>query len=514
MNTLDFLNIATAICPERECVVFEGKRFTFAEVSRRADRLAGALAGLGVRKGERVAMLQVNCHQYLEAYYAVAKVGAIFVPLNFRAKAIELSHVLNNVAPSVLLVGERYLDLVSGIRQEVPCRRYVSIDRACSGMLYYETLIEGCHPCGSCPVEDRDQTLLMATAGTSAHPKVVPLTHDNLSYYVLSNVEPASPDLAEKNLLAVPLCHIAGFQAMLAAVYGGRTLLMLRQFEVREWLETAQRERATRAMLVPTMLKQIVDQPDFASFDLSHLRVVTYGGARMPLEVISKARRAMPWVRFINAYGQTETAATISALDLGEQPAEGQGDEKALKRLTSIGKPMPGIEMKVVDDDAGELPAGEVGEILVRGPQVSKGYWGDLADSDRMVSANGWHPTGDTGYRDEDGYFYVTGRKDQLIIRGGENICPEEVEEMLYQYSKVKEVVVIGVPDPEWGEQPRAVVVLEEGQEASEEEVIEFCRETLSSFKIPRSVVFVAELPRSPAGKVLRRKVKELYGQA
>jgi acyl-CoA synthetase (AMP-forming)/AMP-acid ligase II len=365
-----------------------------------------------------------------------------------------------------------------------------------------------------CEIGDEDITILMYTAGTTGRPKGVPLRHNAFVTYALDNVDPASPEIEEKNLLSVPLYHVAGIQAMLAAVYGGRTLVLMRQFEVKEWMETVERERAMRAMLVPTMLKRVIDDPDFKKYDLTSLKIVTYGAAPMPFEVIHKAIQVMPWVRFINAFGQTETASTITMLGPEDHVIEGTVEEreKKLKRLTSsIGRPLPDVEVKIVDEQGKALPALEVGEIVVRGPRVMTGYWGDKEKTSKAIDTEGWLHTNDMGWVDEEGYIYLSGRADDMIIRGGENISPEEVEGLLYSHPKIEEAAVIGVPDPEWGQQPSALVVLKKGETATPDEIIEFCRARLAGFKRPRSVVFVDSLPRNPMGKVLRRVLREQY---
>jgi acyl-CoA synthetase (AMP-forming)/AMP-acid ligase II len=516
MNTTDFLSIANAICPDRDCMVFEGKRWTYAQTNDRVNRLANALVKLGVRKGDRIGILQVNCHQYIESYYAAAKLGAIFVPLNFRAKADEIAYMITNAEARVLFVGSRYLDLINQILPQLKMvKECISIDS--KNRLYYEDLIQSAsseEPYFE--IGDEDISILMYTSGTTGRPKGVPLRHNAFVSYVLENVEPASPDIEERNLLTVPLYHVAGMQAMLAAIYGGRTLVMMKQFEVKEWIETIQREKATRAMLVPTMLKRVIDDPDFGKYDLSSIKVITYGAAPMPFEVINKAIQVMPWVRFINAFGQTETASTITTLGPEDHIIEGTEEqrEKKLKRLaSSIGRPLPDVEVKIVDDEGKTLPPLEVGEILARGSRIMTGYWRDEQKTSQVMTGDGWLRTGDMAWMDEEGYIYLTGRGDDMIIRGGENISPEEVENVLHSYPKVEEAAVIGVPDPEWGQEPRAVVVLKKGETATQEEIIEFCHSKLSGFKRPRSVVFIDALPRNPMGKVLRKKLREEYGR-
>ncbi len=516
MNTTDFLSIANAICPERDCMVFEGKRYTYAQTNERANRLVNALVKLGVEKGDRVGILQVNCNQYIETYYAAAKLGAIFVPLNFRAKAEELAYMITNAEAKILFVGSRYLELIHQIRPQLGMvKECISIDSK-EGP-YYENLIQSVSSEELySEIGDEDITILMYTSGTTGRPKGVPLRHNAFVSYVLENVEPASPEIEERNLLTVPLYHVAGIQAMLAAIYGGRTLVMMKQFEVKEWIETIQQEKATRAMLVPTMLKRVIDDPSFHKYDLSSLKVITYGAAPMPFEVINKAIKLMPWVRFINAFGQTETASTITTLGPEDHIIEGTEEEKEkkLRRLSSsIGKPLPDVEVKIVDEEGKTLSSLEVGEILARGPRIMTGYWQDEQKTSQVMMEGGWLRTGDMGYMDEEGYIYLTGRGDDMIIRGGENVSPEEVEEVLHSHPKIDEAAVIGVSDPEWGQEPRAVVVLKKGETTTQDEIIEFCRTRLAGFKRPRSVVFLDSLPRNPMGKVLRKKLREEYGQ-
>jgi len=518
MNTTDFLSIASAICPDRDALVFEGRRQTYSQTSERVNRLGNALAALRVKKGDRIAILQVNCPELIEVYFAVAKLGAIFVPLNFRAKADELSYMLENSSSKVLLAGTRYVSMVHDMRESLSTvEHFVSIDSQEKDMQFYGKLIDSSSSEEVVSdIGDDDVTILMYTAGTTGRPKGVPLRHNGFVSYVLDNVEPASPDTEERNLLTVPLYHVAGIQAMMAAFYGGRTLVLMRQFEVKEWMETVQKEQATRAMLVPTMLKNVIDHPDFMKYDLSSLKVITYGAAPMPFEIISKAIQAMPGVRFINAFGQTETASTITTLGPEDHIIEGTEAEKAkkLKRLgSSIGRPLPDVEVKIIDDQGNELLPSQVGSIVARGPRVMSGYWQDEEKTAKAFTPDGWLITGDKGWKDEDGYIFLAGRGDDMIIRGGENISPEEVENVLYSYPKVEEAAVIGVPDPEWGQQPRAVVVLKKGESATADEIMEYCREKLASFKRPRSVVFIDALPRNQLGKVLHKALREQYGQ-
>lgn len=516
MNTTEFITITAAICPDKDAVVFEGKRYTYNQLNLRTSRLGNALSRLGVKKGDRVAALMVNCNQCIETYFACAKLGAIYVPLNFRAKGSELTYMTNTAEAEVLLVGERYLELVHSIKNDAPTvKNFISVDKPQAGMLYYDELLEsGSDEDIFTDIPDDDMTILMYTAGTTGFPKGVMLTHQSFSLYVLDNVTPPDPETEEKNILTVPLYHIAGIQAMMAAVFGGRTLVIERQFEPTEWMGLVQQEKVSRAMMVPTMLKQLIDHPRFKDYDLSSLKVITYGAAPMPVEVIKKAIELLPNVSFINAFGQTETASTITSLSPEDHVITGVSEaerDKKLKRLSSIGKPMSDVEMKVVNEDGKELPPNEVGEIIARGPRVMAGYWKDEEKTKKTIDKDGWVHTGDMGYRDEDNYFFLAGRATDLIIRGGENISPEEVENVIWKHPKIDDVAVIGIPDDEWGEVPKAVCVLKEGEQATPEEIIEHCRQALASYKRPRSVEFIKELPRNSVGKVLKKELRERY---
>lgn len=516
MNTAEFLSITTLICPDKEATIFEGERYTFSQLNDRVNRLGNALSKLGVQKGDRVAMLQVNTNQCPEVYFAVAKIGAIYVPLNFRAKGSELTYMLNSSESSTLFMGQRYVDLVNSIKPELnTVKNIISLDSQSEGMLYYEDMIASSSADEIfTEIDDNDTTILMYTAGTTGFPKGVMLSHNSFSIYVLENVSPADTETVEKNILTVPLYHVAGIQAMMAAIYGGRTLVMERQFEPKEWMGLVQAEKVNRAMMVPTMLKQLMGHPEFSKHDLSSLKVITYGAAPMPLEVIKKAVEVFPGVGFINAFGQTETASTITTLSPEDHALTGTEEEKEkkLKRLSSIGRAMSDVEMKIIDEEGNELPQGEVGEIVARGPRVMAGYWKDKEKTEKTIDKDGWVHTGDVAYRDEDGYFFLAGRATDMIIRAGENISPEEVEAVLQAYEKVDDVAVIGVPDEDWGEVPMCVCVVKKGETCTPEELMEYCRANLASFKRPRSVVFVDELPRNPMGKVLKRVLREQYG--
>jgi acyl-CoA synthetase (AMP-forming)/AMP-acid ligase II len=517
MNIAELLAISSAICPDRLAIIFEDNQYTFSQLYERVNRLANALAKLGVKKGDRVALLQVNCNECVEVCFATAKLGAIYLPLNFRAREDEQEFMINFAEVHTLFTGKRYFDLVDATRAKLPSvKNFISLESPHTGMLTYDDLINS-SPADeiSVHVDDEDTAILMYTAGTTGKPKGVMLSHNSFTVYVLDNVSPPDPEIAEKNILTVPLYHVAGIQAMMSAIYGARTLVMQRQFEAQSWMELVAKEKVNRAMMVPTMLKQLMDHQMFGKYDLSSLKVITYGAASMPISVMKRALEAFPGVNFINAFGQTETAATITMLTPEDHVITGNSEEreKKLKRLSSIGRPLPDVEMKIVDPSGKELPPGEIGEIVTKGPRVMTGYYKDEEKTASTIDKDGWVHTSDMGYCDEDRYFYLAGRSSDLIKRGGEFISPEELENVIVTHPKIEDVAVIGLYDEEWGELPKAICVLKKGQTCDDSEIMEYCRTRMASFKRPRSVVFVDELPRNALGKVVKKELRDKYGK-
>ena len=515
MNTTEFLNITSLIVPDRTAIVFDGKRFSFQELEERVKKLANALAGMGVRAGDRIASMQVNCNENIETYFAAAKLDAVYVPLNFRSRPEEIEYMINDSKPKILITGERYVSMVDDIKENLTSVDgfVVMDDASAEGWESYEQLLSTSSDEDMYPMGDEDDlTMVMFTAGTTGSPKGVMLSHDSFASYLLANVSPPDLESEEKNILTVPLYHIAGVQAVMAAIYGGRTLIIQRQFEPVEWMTLVQEEKANRAMMVPTMLKMLMDHQEFEKFDLSTLEVITYGAAPMPVEVIKRAISKFPGTFFINAFGQTETAATITMLPPEDHILEGSEEEieKKLNRLTSIGKPLSDVEVRIVNENGGEVDVGETGEIVAQGPRLMKGYW-NQQEATTEALRGGWLYTGDLGYFDEDGYIFLSGRAKDFIKRAGEMVSPEEVEQVLHSHPSIDEAAIIGVPDVDWGERVRAIVVAKVGATIDKEEVMAYCKDRMASFKKPESVVVVEELPRNPLGKVLKRVLREEF---
>ena len=485
---------------------------TYAELADRSNRLANALAERGVRAGDRIAVMDVNTPMHFEAYFAAARLDAIYVPLNFRGHGEEVGYPLRHAAPKVIAAGERYVSLIDGL--DASAELLLTNGSGSQGWDSLDALIYDADPDEMFfPEQPPEETaVLLFTAGTTGLPKAVMLSHASFTSFMLTSMDPPDPDTEESTILTLPLYHVAGLQAALAGVFGGRTIILQHQFEPHEWMALVQKYRVERALIVPTMLKQLLDHPEFDRHDLSSLRVVTYGGASMPPSLIERALPLLPGVQFINAFGQTETGSTIAMVPPEDHVLSGPPElvEKRRKRLSSIGRPLPDVEVRIVQEDGQDLPLGETGEIVARGPRLMRGYWGQ-PDATADTVHDGWLYTGDLGYQDEDGYIYLSGRAKDFIKRGGEMVAPEEVEHILHACPGVEECAVIGLPDETWGERVVAVVVSTPGVEPPEESLLDACQ-GLARFKRPEQVIFVGELPRNSLGKVLKNQLRAQLG--
>ena len=495
---------------DRTALVSGKTRLSYLETNAQANRLANALLNLGLKKGERVALLSPNRHQLVISEYGVLKAGLTAVPLNARLSMGEVVHMLNNSEASALILGPEYIEDLTRHQGEIETVRHlIAIAEAPPTMLDFETLLAGASPEEpEVEVGPNDLARLNYTSGTTGKLKAAMLTHRNRLCLARKHFFVEGMDIERDSVMCHvgPVTHASGGMILPVWWRGGCNLL-LPGFDLELLCQTIEKERVTHLFLVPTMINYLIAYPERERYDLSSLRTVVYGASPMPSERIKQALDIFGPV-LIQGYGQTETASGFIFLTKDDHQFE--GDPEKLKRLKSAGRPLPEIEVRVIDEEGRDVGPGEVGEIIERGDDSMLGYWQD-PDLTADTVRDGWIHTRDMATMDEGGYVYIVDRKSDMIISGGFNIYPSEVEQVLHQHPAVFEAAVVPVPDEQWGESVKAVVVLKPGQTAKAEEIVRFCKERLASFKKPKSVDFVDELPKNPYGKVLRRVIKQGY---
>ena len=507
MRTLrDMINDNARRYPNKIAFKFEAESYTFGQVNRRINSLTNALTDLGIGKGDRVGILAYNCPRYFELF-GLAKAGRVCVPLNHRSVGRELSYLINHSELSALVLESDFIDVVDSIRDELKgVREFVCLDGAVQNMRNYEQLIEGYPP--DEPTDDvgpDDPCTLFYTSGTTGSPKGAIHTHRSLVAEASIPHRGLNPD--DIVLCVMPFFHVGGSAAhMIPAFAAGATMVVPRRFDETLVLETIEKEKVSYVFLVPTMIIRLLEHPALDDHDLSSLRAVGYTGAPMPVEALRRGIARFGEV-FFQELGQTET---LNMTVLRREDHKLDGSPTILRRLESVGRPLGDGELRIVDGQGQDVPIGVAGEIVARSDRMMKGYW-NLPQETANMMRDGWLHTGDVGRMDEDSYIYLVDRKKDMIISGGENIYSREVEEVLYMHPAVMEAAVVGVPDEKWGESVKAFVVLKEGAGASEEEIIDFCREHLASYKKPRSVEFWGELPKTGSGKIKKDEIREPY---
>lgn len=498
MNLMLLLDMAASGQGDRVAVQNGDETLTYSELLAAAGSAAREIATSGAT---HVALLDVNSLALPIALFASAWAGVPFSPLNYRLTTEEIDGLLERVSPAYVITdAERAarLDGRDGLTV-VERRRFIGTARA------------GTPPEPSWSMDGDDIAVLLFTSGTTGAPKAAVLRHRHLVSYILGSVEFASAGEDDAALVSVPPYHVAGMAAIASSVYAGRRIVQLESFSPEGWVDLARRERITNAMVVPTMLVRIVDELERSGdVGLPHLRAISYGGAKMPLAVIEKAMQLLPDTGFTNAYGLTETSSTLTVLTPEDHRiAVASDDPDVRRRLSSLGRALPSVELEIRDEDGAAVPPGRTGEIHVRGEQISGEYLGQGS----RLDDDGWFPTRDGGWLDADGYLFLEGRIDDIIVRGGENISPGEVEDVLLTHDAVADCAVVGVPDEQWGEAVAAAVVAREGVAVSEADLQAWVRERLRSSRAPSRVVFRTELPYNETGKLLRRQVRaELAG--
>jgi acyl-CoA synthetase (AMP-forming)/AMP-acid ligase II len=482
------LEMASSSDPDRTAVVSGDIRLTTAQLSALADGGAGVIAASGA---QHVAYVGTGGVMLPLVLFSAARAAVAVTPLNYRLSGDGLRELIDRLPTPVVIADAEYSDVVAGAgKLVISSAEFVESARAA------EPVSEFADP--------DDIAVVLFTSGTTSRPKAVELTHNNLTSYVTGTVEfgSASPDDAA--LICVPPYHIAGVSAALSNLYAGRKMVYLTKFDPAEWVRLVADEGITTATVVPTMLDRIVTTLERTPTDLPTLRNLAYGGSKVALPLVRKALGLLPGVGFVNAYGLTETSSSIAVLTPDDhREAFGASDGAVARRLGSVGQPVPGVEVQIRADDGRVLGAGETGELFVRGEQVSGRY----AEIGSVLDTEGWFPTKDVAMLDESGYLFIGGRSDDTIIRGGENIAPAEIEDVLVEHPDVHLCAVVGPEDPEWGQIIVAVVVPAEGANPDPDDLREHVRKSLRGSRTPDRVVFREELPTTPTGKVLRREL-------
>ncbi len=499
MNLMMLLEMARSGFGDRVGLVSGDVRLRYADLFAMAGAAAQELAGSGAK---HLAFLDVASPALPVSLFASAWAGLPFAPLSYRLTGDELDALLERLAPAYLVTDAERAEALAG--------GAVAAARGCDAFL--EAARAG-GAAGEWSMDPDAIAVLLFTSGTTGAPKAAVLRHQHLVSYILGSVEFGAAGEDEAALVSVPPYHIAGIAAVLSSVYAGRRIVQLASFDAEAWIALARSEQVTNAFVVPTMLARIVDALEAsADSSLPSLRALAYGGGKMPQAVIERAMLLLPETSFTNAYGLTETSSTIAVLTPEDHRASASGDDPGLRRrLVSVGRPLPGVELEIRDEDGKPVGPGERGEIHVRGEQVSGEYLGRGS----ALLADGWFPTRDAGSLDDEGYLFLQGRIDDVIVRGGENLSPGEIEDVLLEHPDVADCAVVGIPDEQWGEAVAAVVVPRTGAARDADALRGWVQEHLRSSRTPERVVFRDELPYGETGKLLRRRVREeLAGDA
>lgn len=492
----------------RLAVIENDRRTTYRDLGSRVHRIANALLGAGMRPGDRVAILSRNSTAFWEVEHALAIGGFIRVALTPRLHQREVEYIGNDCEPRVVFVDETWAELLPAVAPAIPSlERIVQISGQATALESLDGFLEGTDdaPAETIPSAGSVAALLY-TSGTTGRPRGATLTHGNL-VAMLRSVQTEVPpiDPSDVVLHVAPLTHMSGGCAFTYFTRGAMQTL-LPAFDPRSVLETIERLRVTVIPLVPSMLNRLVEAYEDSPTDATSLRAVLYGGSPIAPDRLARAIQAFGEV-FIQLYGLSEAVMPLAALSQRDHRLEADGS--ASRRHASAGRPHPFWELRIVDDDGSELPPGEEGEILVRGDNVMAGYWNDPEQTAAMIDADGWAHTGDVGRMDDEGYLTIVDRKRDMIVSGGFNVYPTEVENAILTLVGVREAAVVGAPDDEWGEAVTAVVVVRPGHTVTVEDVLQACRANLASYKAPKAVHFVDDLPKSGVGKILRREVRQ-----
>lgn len=496
--------------PDSIAVVYEGTRMTYREFNNRVNRCANALEGLGYKKGDRLCVMADNCSKYLEVYFGAAKIGMSVTPINLRLGEQELAYIINHCEATLFIVGDEHEEKAVKLKGELKrIKKWVTLDNPVEGFLNYEELLAKSSDAEPDPdvynVQEDDLAVLMYTGGTTGLPKGVMLNHRSCMLSGITAAVAMEFTRKDSTCYVLPIFHVSWWP-ILAIFFTYGKVCINRKPNLDKIFELIQNEKCTHMNLVPTIYGWMVDYANIEKYDLSSLRVCSYAGSPFPTEILKKCIKKFG-NKFCQGYGATETAgAAISML----APEDHYLDGTKAKYLVSAGKPSPCSRVKVVDSEDKPVAPGERGEICAKGKHIMMGYWKN-PEANAAALIDGWYHTGDIGYSDEDGFIYMTDRKADMIISGGENVYPAEVENVIYQHPSVFECSVVSAPDEKWGEIVQAVVVLKPGAKTTEQEIIEHCKKVLAGYKCPKAVAFWESIPKTIVGKIIKKDIKAKF---
>jgi acyl-CoA synthetase (AMP-forming)/AMP-acid ligase II len=499
LNWLRVLELHASRTPDKPIAVENGRSLSYAAMLERSAAAAAGLAARGVGRGDVVALLSYNATDFLTTIFAANYVGATVMPLNWRLAAAELEYILDHAQAKALVCHPEQVELGQDASKAMQLLRVVLGSDASGGWTSFDELASGAAPAvARAEVAAEDLQRLMYTSGTTGRPKGVMITYANLAWKNYAHMTEFGFTSADLGLACGPLYHVGALDLVTTTmIAAGASTVIHKTFDAAAVVDEIESSKVTVVWMAPAMVRAIIDLPDIDSRDLSSVRVLIGGGEKMPLPVIDRLQQVFPSARFADAYGLTETVSGDTFLDAGS----------IRSKRGSAGRACLYLELQIWDESGAVLPAGEAGEIVLRGPKVFKGYWRDEEATARAFEG-GWFHTGDIGVLDEDGYVFIVDRLKDMILSGGENIAGSEVERVLYEHPAVLEAAVVGRPDPKWGEVPIAFVVLKPGTSVSVEELTEHCRGQLAKFKVPKDVTFIEALPRNPSGKILKRELR------
>jgi fatty-acyl-CoA synthase len=527
----DLLRKTAETSPDNTAVICGDKRYDYSQFKDRVNRLASGLRSLGIRKSDRVAILQKNCHQFLETYFAAAKIGAILVPMNYRLSAEDFAYILDNsqarlliAQPELILPFSQDKDAPAFLdkQETLPLLEYIvftdtntnfeSILKTNERYLTYDSILENTTLSGGIEttIYDTDIAQIYYTSGTTGKPKGVILTHKNNRVHAENTKKELGLSVEDRWLHVSPMFHLADAWAVWAITNVGATHVMVPGFEPDRVLNAIEHHRVTLSNFIPTMLNILVNYPSMGDYDYSSLRLILSGGAPIAKEVVRKVIEKFG-CDYIQTYGLTETSPFLTMSILREE-MKALPFEERLRYMVTTGRPFYGVGLKVAREDGTEVTPDEheVGEILVTGETVTPGYWHMPEETSQRI-VDGWLHTKDLAVVNPEGYVTIVDRKDDVIISGGENIYSVEVDDVLYAHPSILEAAVFGLPDPVWGERVTAAVVLKEDEDVQEEEIIDFCKERLAPFKAPKTVIFTNYLPKTGSAKICKYKLREQY---